>query len=303
MILLVGGSGTLGSAIARQLVAADLPVTVMSRDPDRHSSRFPAAVNFVRGDLRDKAALERAVSGKSLVVAAAHSILGRGRSASRYVDDLGHKSLIDVSIAARVDRFIYVSAWFEQRTKLNTFFAAKRRIELSLRSSGLVHTILRPTAFMEMHAEQMIGLRVKANKPVVVFGPGTAARNFVAAEDVAKVVVAELRCSDPQSRSINVGGPQNLSTRDIIAVYETLLNRTAKVVTVPLAVASLLHHVFKPLHPGLSQIMDMTRQIERDGDGFVVKDHPESAGNSSLRNWAGDRIAERCRPSDRNTPN
>lgn len=290
MILIVGGTGTLGLAVAKRLVAAELPTTILSRNPDRHSHRFPAAINFVQGDLRDKDSLRKAVSGKSHVVAAAHSIFGRGREASQYVDDVGGKSLIDVSVGEDIERFIYVSAWFSHCMAQIPFFAIKRRVELHLQASGLAHTILRPTAFMDMHAEQMIGLRIAANKMVIVFGPGTGLRNFVSADDVAKLIVKEIQDSRSMSRTVTIGGPGNHSTQDVIAIYEALLKRAARIVRVPLVVAAFSHWFFTLFHPGLSQVMAISCRIEGHGDGYIVEDNPQCAANVSLRKWVQDRM-------------
>lgn len=231
-----------------------------------------------------------AVAGKTQVVSAAHSIMGRGRNASHFVDHLGGKNLVDVSVASGVNRFIYVSAWFERRGKLNAFFASKKHVESHLRVSGLTHTIIRPTAFMDLHAEELIGARIEARQPIVVFGPGTVPRNFVAADDVAELIVKTLQDQEIKSQTITIGGPQNLSTADVIVAYEILLNRPAKTIHVPLAVASLLCWLFKPLHPGLAQIMDMTIQVERNGDAFNVQANPLYAANSSLDSWARRRL-------------
>lgn len=286
MILLIGGTGTLGSAITRRLAAAGIPVTVMSRDPDNHAGRFPSGVDFVRGDLGDKDALERAVKEKTTVVNAAHSLFGRGRSASKYIDDLGGRQLVKASVAAGVKRFVYVSAWFPPRMASNRFIAAKKSVEEQLRSSGLPHLIVRPTAFMDIHAEQLIGQRIKANQKVNVFGPGTATRNYVAADDVADLLVDELRNPTPDPRTVNVGGPQNLSTKDVIATYESLLGKPAKVSHAPLAVASIMHWLFRPFHPGLSQVMDMVQKGEAGGDEFDLSKHPDCMSRETLEHWA-----------------
>ena len=292
MILIVGGTGTLGSALVRQLVDLDLPVTVMSRNPRDHADRIPAGIRLVQGDLRDPVSLRAAVDGQRYVISAAHSILGRGKNASRYVDDIGSKQLIDMAAAAGVERFVYVSAWFKQQNHLNAFFSAKQRVETYLQSTGLVHSTLRPTAFMETHAEQMIGERIAAKRPVIVFGSGAVPRNFVCADDVAKIIVEELRSTDGACRSIDVGGPQNLSSNNVIAIYETLLGRSAQVVRLPIAVATTMRWVFKPFHPGLSQIMDIAGRAERYGDGFLIEDVPQCANNTPLSSWVRGRMLE-----------
>ena len=51
MILVVGGTGFVGSAIVRELIARGQNVSVLSRDSAKAAGRFPGAdVQFRRGD-------------------------------------------------------------------------------------------------------------------------------------------------------------------------------------------------------------------------------------------------------------
>ena len=63
MILIVGGSGTLGRLIARDLLAAGEPVRVMTRYPESASALRDAGAEIVAGDLTDKPSLSQACAG------------------------------------------------------------------------------------------------------------------------------------------------------------------------------------------------------------------------------------------------
>lgn len=97
MILIVGGSGMLGRLIARDLLTAGEPVRVMTRSPESVSALRDAGAEIVAGDLTDRPSLSEACTGVEQVVAAAHSLLGRGRYASTHVDLRGHCDLLDVA--------------------------------------------------------------------------------------------------------------------------------------------------------------------------------------------------------------
>ena len=81
MNLIVGGTGALGSAVARLLLSAGEPVRVMTRTPEKAAGLAADGAEIVRGDLLDRDSIARACQGAKVVVAAAHSILGRGESA------------------------------------------------------------------------------------------------------------------------------------------------------------------------------------------------------------------------------
>src|SRR4029079_4885064 len=134
----------------------------------------------VRADLRDPDALEFAVRGARVVIAAAHSLLGRGEESSEKIDDEGHRSLIDAAKSAGGEHCIYTSVIGASRDHPVDFWRSKARIEDYLRDSGLTYTIIRPTSFMETHAHMLLGKYVLENKRVLLLGSGKNKRNFVA---------------------------------------------------------------------------------------------------------------------------
>lgn len=85
MILIVGGSGTLGRFITHKLLAAGETVRFMTRRPAKVTLLRDAGAEIVTGDLTDRESLVRACASAQKVIAAAHSFLGRGQLASEHV--------------------------------------------------------------------------------------------------------------------------------------------------------------------------------------------------------------------------
>jgi uncharacterized protein YbjT (DUF2867 family) len=165
----------------------------MTRTPKNATDLQKLGAEVVQGNLLDKASLAQACQGVEKVLAAAHSIMGRGAEASKYVDWQGHKDLIDAAKVAGVQQFVYTSAYpYGSEYQSIPFFRFKHEIEQHLQASGLRHTILRPTAFMESHAEALIGQPILEKGKVSLFGQGQNPRNFVAADDVAQFAVLAL---------------------------------------------------------------------------------------------------------------
>jgi len=80
MNLVVGATGTLGSEICRLLVAAGQPVRALIRataDADKAARLERTGVTLVRGDLKDRASLDRACRGVNTVVSTASSTISR----------------------------------------------------------------------------------------------------------------------------------------------------------------------------------------------------------------------------------
>lgn len=255
MFLIVGGTGALGSATARLLLQRGHKVRVMTREPQRASALKKLGAEVVQGDLRDKASLAQACASVDGVLAAAHSIFGRGSEASAYVDALGHKWLIDAAKEAGVRHFVYTSALGAGPTHPALFFRIKYEIEHYLQQSNLTHTILRPTAFMESHAHMLIGQPILQKGKVSLFGQGENPRNFVAAQDVAQFAVLALTTPQMAGEIVEIGGPENWTNMEVVRLYERMAGKQAKVSHVPLGVLRVMAAVIRPFHPGLSQVM------------------------------------------------
>jgi NADH dehydrogenase len=255
MILIVGGTGALGSATAEQLLTQGEAVRIMTRTPAKAEALQALGADVVQGDLRDQDSLVRACQGVDAVLASAHSIMGSGSEASKYVDDQGHRWLIDAAKATGVNHFVYVSALGAAPDNPSNFFRIKYKIEQYLRNSGLSFTILRPTAFMESHAYELIGKPILETGKVTLFGKGENPRNFVAAADVAHFAVLMLLQPEGTGELLEIGGPENLTNMQVVGMYEEFAGRKAKVSHVPLGMLRIMSPVAGPFNPGLSQIM------------------------------------------------
>jgi NADH dehydrogenase len=292
MILVVGATGTLGRKVVRTLLASGEEVRAMTRVLAKVDELKALGAKPIRGNLADPEALEFAVRGARAVVAAAHSVLGRGHESSQAVDDDGHRSLIDAAKAAGVEHFIYTSVFQASSDHPLDFWRTKARVERHLEESGMTYTIVRPTSFMDMHAYQLIGKSVIEGKRAMLTGRGVNPRNFVASEDVAKVVVGALKIPSLRGQTIDVGGPQNLSGHDVVEIFERVSGRKAKVGHIPIRMLRMMSRAIAPVHPGVSRIMRMaviSETTDQTFDPSVLRSRiPITL--TSLESWARSRI-------------
>lgn len=109
--LVTGASGFLGSHVARQLVERGDSVRILLRPASGNRLLTDLPLEYVTGDLRDPASLERAVKGVNRVfhVAADYRLWAR-RSRDIYDSNVqGTKNLLDAAKRAGVQQFIYTS--------------------------------------------------------------------------------------------------------------------------------------------------------------------------------------------------
>jgi uncharacterized protein YbjT (DUF2867 family) len=285
--LIVGGSGIFGRALVKRLAESGKKVRVMSRVPERCADLVRPGVEVVKGDLLDEATLASACAGASSVVAAAHSLVGRGKYSSEAVDGEGTERLIATAKRSGVERLIYLSVHLASPEHSLDFWRTKARVESVLDASGLDTVTLRPTAYMDFHADKLIGEPIRRGKPVVLFGRGTQARNFVAADDVAALAQHLLDRPEIKSETIDVGGPEDLSSRDVVRTYEEHTGARARVVALPLGLARSVAVLSKPFHPGVSRVLRTVVMAETQPQPFDYAALESRFGLRfrSLREW------------------
>jgi NADH dehydrogenase len=256
-VLVVGATGALGRPVVQALLARGVAVRALNRHPDQAADLAARGAEVVAGDLTDAASLARACAGATRVLAAAHSILGRGRWRSEAVDDAGHRALIAAALAAGVRRFVYTSAYGAGPDHPIDFFRTKHAIEQALRASGLDAVILRPTAFMEHHVHAFNGQAVLAKGKAQLIGPGTKPRNFVRAADLAPLVVRALLEDPPPFRRLDIGGPGHHGNAEVAALYAREAGIPARASHLPRGVAAAIGALAAPFHPGMARIMKL----------------------------------------------
>jgi uncharacterized protein YbjT (DUF2867 family) len=256
MILIVGASGRLGKAIARQALGAGKAVRASSREPEERLGDIKAAgAEVIAADLRDPASLQRACQGAQAVVASAHGAVDGWGNHSKLVDDKGHRDLVNAAKAAGVEHFIYISAMDAAPDHPAPWIRFKAGVEEYLAKSGIDYTIIRPTAFMETYAHLLLGQALIEKGKVSVFGEGNSPRNFVSVEDVARFVIIALE--DPRAKGdiIEVGGPDNPTTNEVAQMYAERIDGEVKIGNMPRAMLKVMSTLMKPFQPGMSQIM------------------------------------------------
>ena len=254
MILVVGGSGRLGSAVAQRLLAQGKSIRVVTRTPSKLDHLKQQGAEVVSGDLRDPASLLRACQGVEQVLAAAHALDGKGENNPHTVDDAGNRQLIDAAKAAGAKHFVFMSILGASLDAPVEFYHIKYHTEEYLRASGLSYTILRPSAYMDLWAK-LIGEPILEQGKTAIFGRGNNPINFVAVEDVSRFV--SIAFDDPHARNrvIEVGGPENLTLNQVAEIFERLSGRQAKLRHVPLPMMRAMSILMHPFNPALSRII------------------------------------------------
>ena len=135
MIVVAGGTGTLGTRLVPRLAGQGLAVRVLTRDPARAEHLAGPGVEVVHGDVRDPAAIAEAVRGTSTVISAVHGFAGPCGVSPASVDRAGNAGLIEAAARSGA-AFILVSVVGASPGHPIGLFRAKHAAEEALRASG-----------------------------------------------------------------------------------------------------------------------------------------------------------------------
>jgi len=233
MLLIVGATGQLGTAITKGALAAGYEVRVLVRQGAPHEELIKAGAQPATGDLKDPGSLERACQGIEAIITTANSAKRGGEDSVATVDLAGNGSLIDAAAAAGVQHFVFTSLFGADSKSPVPFISAKGMAEERLRASGMAYTILQPDIFMDVWIAAIVDAPLRQHKPVALIGTGNAKHSFVAERDVAAFAVAALSNEQARNATIGVGGPRPLSWREIVATYERFLGYPVTLNTLP----------------------------------------------------------------------
>lgn len=205
-MLVIGGTGTLGSVVVDHLLTAGADVRVLSRGRRPHHPD----VEHVTGNVRSGDGLDAAVSGVDTIVACVDPVERVVTAAKR----AGSPHLVYISIVG-VDRVPF------------PYYRHKLADERLIAASGLPWTVLRATQFHDLIA---LLLRMLAKPPVMVLPAGFVDQPV----DVREVGerMARLALDEPAGRAPDFAGPQVRTLDDLARSYLAMVGKRRPIIPV-----------------------------------------------------------------------
>lgn len=284
MILVIGGSGFIGSAVVRRLVRRGERIAVTTTRPARARALFEGLGVEVRAaDVRDEASLARAMAGVERVVISVQfpgfpvENPARGRT-FRAIDTEGTRRAVAAASQAGVERVVYVSGVNVGPDARQHWFRAKWASEEAVRAGTASWVIVRPTWVYGPgdKAFSLIARSLRLAPVMPVPGDGQQRLQPVYVGDVAEAVVAALLRAEAAGGTFEIGGPDVVTFDDVVRAPGEALGRRPVLVHVPMeplralaALAALLPG--PPLTPDalefatMEALADNTALIERLG--------------------------------------
>ena len=228
MILVAGATGSLGGRIVHGLIGRGESVRALVRPSSSYAGLASAGVEIAIGDLKDPPSLAAACEGIDVVVTTA-SVSRTGDDSLEAVDLEGSRNLIDAARTAGVRQLVFTSTVGASPEHPAPLFRIKAAIEEHLRDSGMVFTILQPNAFMDVWFAMLIEMPIHSGMPVTLVGESKRRHSFVAERDVAAFAVSAVGHTAANNSTILIGGPEAITFRDAVRMYEQALGRTIEI--------------------------------------------------------------------------
>ena len=247
--------------MAERLLLEGIPFRAACRNVAKADWLSERGIKVVKIDVTSGVGLAEAVAGSDQVVSCIHGLLGKSRNSIEQIDVRGHAALFDACVEAKISRFVYVSALGASLTHPSEFWRAKARTEQHLKASGIQHVIIRPGAFMDLYAHDMIGSAVLSGKTVFLLGSGTTPRNLIAVADVADAVIKALSWGHLAGHTLEIGGQENLTEQEIVQIYAALSGKTPKVRRIPFWAIKILATAIAPFHAGIGRLLRLPTQL------------------------------------------
>lgn len=249
MILITGGTGTVGGEIVSQLAATGTPFRAMVRSPQKAAALKLTGVQIVPGDLEKPETLPAALHGIDQV------LLLSSPSPNQVTLE---GNMIAAAKAAGVRHIVKLSAMTADPNSPSRFPRTHGQIEQSIRQSGLQWTFLRPTFFMQ----NLLGLAPMVKTGTIFQPAGDSKAGFVDVADIAAVAVETLTEPGHEGKAYDITGPELLSYHEIARILSEVLHKPVKYQDIPPAAARqamLGMGIPEYAVDGINELMDQMR--------------------------------------------
>lgn len=239
-ILLVGGTGFVGTALTGELIAQGHTVTVLARSPS--SIDLPPEVRTVTGDVTDYESIKPAFVGQDVVVnLVALSPLytpDGGNEMHKRVHVDGTQHVVDAATAHEVDRIVQLSALGADSEGTTAYIRAKGEAETIVQNSALDWVVIRPSVVFGEGGE-FIDFTTTLTTPYVTGLPGGGTTRFqpLWVGDLASMLAEAAIDEQHVNQVYELGGPEVLTLADVARLVYQSRGKSLTVVRIPMTLA------------------------------------------------------------------
>lgn len=263
-ISIIGGSGFVGRAIARQALAQGHNVSIACRHPERARDLLVHGIRLVKADICSGRGLDEAVQHADCVINLVGLLFERGPQTFAAAHVHGTEHLIAACERATVKQYIHMSALGADLGSLSNYARTKAEAEQRVRTSKLKWSIMRPSVIFGAQDSFLNRFRdLYAVAPVAPVIAGDTLFQPVWVEDVARAFVSCIGKRGVSGKIFELCGPESYSLRRIIEMLLGELGRERVLISIPMPIAGLMAKLMQLL-PAPPLTPDQLILLKRD---------------------------------------
>ena len=216
-ILVLGGTGFVGSHICQKLAALPVRITLPTRRPEnaKHLQSLPT-VDVLQADVHDEAALTHMAAGHDAVVNLIAILHGTEATFNRVHVELPQK-LLRACKTNGVRRVVHVSALGAALDAPSMYQRSKARGEQVLKAGALDLTLLRPSVIFGAE-DKFLNVFAKLQQifPVIPLAGVDTRFQPVWVQDVAQAVVHCLQHPETAGQTFDLCGPEVMTLKQLL---------------------------------------------------------------------------------------
>lgn len=239
-IAVIGATGMLGRPVTLQLAEAGFAVTAVVRNPEKAKKMLPDSVQLIKGDLKDPASIQAALSGQDALYLSL-SVEQTERESRFHTEEEGLRHALAAAKANGLVRVSYLSSVVMRYPADWWVFRIKRKAVEDIKASGIPYAIFYPSTFMETIKGQYL-----AGNRFLILGKAHYPNWWIAAQDYGMQVANDFKNGSAGNREYVVQGPEPLTVDEAAERFVKAYTRQPVTVTkLPLGPFRLL----QPLAP------------------------------------------------------
>ncbi|MFK4148818.1 SDR family oxidoreductase [Streptomyces sp. NPDC004065] len=245
--LVTGATGYIGGRLVPELLAAGYRVRCLARSPGRlRDHPWADRAEVVRADVTDPASVAEAMRDVDVAYYLVHA-LGSGRDFEE-TDRRAARVFGEQARAAGVRRIVYLGGLTPTgvpERNLSPHLRSRAEVGRILLESGVPTTVLRAAVIIGSGSASFEMLRYLAERLPVMVTPSWVRTRIqpIAVRDVLRLLVGSARMPQDVSRAFDIGGPDVLTYRDMMARYAAVAGLPRRlIVPVPVLTPGLSSH-------------------------------------------------------------
>lgn len=291
-VLVVGGSGFIGTALCEELADRGHDVTALSRTPS--DADVPDGVETAMGDVTAYDSIAPAFEGMDCVVnlvALSPLFKPSGGDERHFEVHLGGtENVVEAAGEHGVGRIVQMSALGADPHGETAYIKAKGQAESVVQNAETDHVIIRPSIVFGDGGE-FVSFTETLTTPVVTGLPGGGTTRFqpIWVGDLAPMLADAVEGDEHANATYELAGPAVLSLADVTKLVARSNGYSVTIVPIPMALVSIGLSLADPV-PGAPMGTDQARSLQMDNtteDNDIAAFGVASEGLRTLESYLG----------------